>query len=284
MSFEVHRPGSLQEALEILEKYGEDVRPIAGGTDLVLAVRSGALKVGHIMDITRIPELRTLDLDGDTLIVGAAVTISELLELEVVRERLPALWEAMYWLGSPQIRNVATLVGNICNASPAADTAPPLMIYDARVRILGPGGKRVIPIEEFFVHVKKTVLEPGEMVGFVEIPIKEGFRSRFRKIGKRRAEVLSIVNAAVGFFFGNGRMEGVRIALGSVAPTPIRARTAEAVLEGKEPSMELVEEAASRAREETRPISDVRASAEYRREMTFVLVRRLILDLLGGVP
>jgi len=284
LSFEVHRPGSLQEALEILEKYGEDVRPIAGGTDLVLAVRSGALKVGHIMDITRIPELRTLDLDGDTLIVGAAVTISELLELEVVRERLPALWEAMYWLGSPQIRNVATLVGNICNASPAADTAPPLMIYDARVRILGPGGKRVIPIEEFFVHVKKTVLEPGEMVGFVEIPIKEGFRSRFRKIGKRRAEVLSIVNAAVGFFFGNGRMEGVRIALGSVAPTPIRARTAEAVLEGKEPSMELVEEAASRAREETRPISDVRASAEYRREMTFVLVRRLILDLLGGVP
>ncbi len=284
MSFEVHRPGSLQEALEILEKYGEDVRPIAGGTDLVLAVRSGALKVGHIMDITRIPELRTLDLDGDTLIVGAAVTISELLELEVVRERLPALWEAMYWLGSPQIRNVATLVGNICNASPAADTAPPLMIYDARVRILGPGGKRVIPIEEFFVHVKKTVLEPGEMVGFVEIPIKEGFRSRFRKIGKRRAEVLSIVNAAVGFFFGNGRMEGVRIALGSVAPTPIRARTAEAVLEGKEPSMELVEEAASRAREETRPISDVRASAEYRREMSFVLVRRLILDLLGGVP
>lgn len=284
MSFEVHRPGSLQEALEILEKYGEDVRPIAGGTDLVLAVRSGALKAGHIMDITRIPELRTLDLDGDTLIVGAAVTISELLELEVVKERLPALWEAMYWLGSPQIRNVATLVGNICNASPAADTAPPLMIYDARVRILGPGGKRVIPIEEFFVHVKKTVLEPGEMVGFVEIPIKEGFRSRFRKIGKRRAEVLSIVNAAVGFFFGNGRMEGVRIALGSVAPTPIRARTAEAVLEGKEPSMELVEEAASRAREETRPISDVRASAEYRREMSFVLVRRLILDLLGGVP
>ncbi len=284
MSFEVHRPGSLQEALEILEKHGEDVRPIAGGTDLVLAVRSGALKVGHIMDITRIPELRTLDLDGDTLIVGAAVTISELLELEVVRERLPALWEAMYWLGSPQIRNVATLVGNICNASPAADTAPPLMIYDARVRILGPGGKRVIPIEEFFVHVKKTVLEPGEMVGFVEIPIKEGFRSRFRKIGKRRAEVLSIVNAAVGFFFGNGRMEGVRIALGSVAPTPIRARTAEAVLEGKEPSMELVEEAASRAREETRPITDVRASAEYRREMSFVLVRRLILDLLGGAP
>ena len=282
MSFEVHRPGSLQEALEILEKYGEDVRPIAGGTDLVLAVRSGALKVGHIMDITRIPELRTLDLDGDTLIVGAAVTISELLELEVVRERLPALWEAMYWLGSPQIRNVATLVGNICNASPAADTAPPLMIYDARVRILGPGGKQVIPIEEFFVHVKKTVLEPGEMVGFVEIPIKEGFRSRFRKIGKRRAEVLSIVNAAVGFFFRNGRMEGVRIALGSVAPTPIRARTAEAVLEGKVPSMELVEEAASRAREETRPISDVRASAEYRREMSFVLVRRLILDLLGG--
>ena len=284
MSFEVHRPGSLQEALEILEKYGEDVRPIAGGTDLVLAVRSGALKVGHIMDITRIPELRTLDLDGDTLIVGAAVTISELLELEVVKERLPALWEAMYWLGSPQIRNVATLVGNICNASPAADTAPPLMIYDARVRILGPGRKRVIPIEEFFVHVKKTVLEPGEMVGFVEIPIKEGFRSCFRKIGKRRAEVLSIVNAAVGFFFRNGGMEGVRIALGSVAPTPIRARTAEAVLEGKVPSMELVEEAASRAREETRPISDVRASAEYRREMSFVLVRRLILDLLGGVP
>ena len=177
---------------------------------------------------------------------------------------------------------MATLVGNICNASPAADTAPPLMIYDARVRILGPGGKQVIPIEEFFVHVKKTVLEPGEMVGFVEIPIKEGFRSRFRKIGKRRAEVLSIVNAAVGFFFRNGRMEGVRIALGSVAPTPIRARTAEAVLEGREPSMGLVEEAASRAREETRPITDVRASAEYRKEMSFVLVRRLILDLLGG--
>ena len=282
MTFEVHRPGSLQEALEILEKYGEDARPIAGGTDLVLAVRSGALKVGHLVDIMRIPELRTLDLGGDRLIVGAAVTISELLELEVVRERYPALWEAMYWLGSPQIRNVATLVGNICNASPAADTAPPLMIYDARVRILGPEGERVVPIEEFFVHVKRTVLEPGEMVAYVEVPIKEGFRSRFRKIGKRRAEVLSIVSAAVGFFSRNGRMEGVRIALGSVAPTPIRARTAEAVLEGREPSMGLVEEAASRAREETRPITDVRASAEYRKEMSFVLVRRLILDLLGG--
>ncbi len=281
MRFEVHRPGSLEEAISILDRHRGDARPIAGGTDLVLAIRSGALRVGHVVDITRIPELGIIEHLDDRLVVGAAVTISELLEDPVVRERLPALWEAMYWLGSPQIRNVATLVGNICNASPAADTAPPLLVYEAVVRAVGPEGERRIPIGEFFVHVKRNALAPGEMAAYVEIPLKEGFLSRFRKIGKRRAEVLSIVSAAVGFGLADGRLEGVRIALGSVAPTPMRARKAEKILEGKEPSPDLIEEAAAAAREETRPITDVRASAEYRREMSFVLVRRLILDLLG---
>jgi len=192
-----------------------------------------------------------------------------------VREKAPALTQALQIMACPPIRNRATIAGNLCTASPAADTAPPLLVLNASVRLQGSGGERMVPLAEFFLGPAETVKRPDEILTAVIIPLEEG-RSGFLKLGRRKAFTLSIASAAAFAKTRGGRIEEVRVALGAVAPTPIRGRKVEETLKGKEANEANIAQAAEWIRSEVKPISDVRASAEYRRDMSYVLTRRVL--------
>jgi len=196
-------------------------------------------------------------------------------ESSIVRERAPALAEAVNVLASPHIRNRATIAGNLCNASPAADTAPSLLALDASVKLQSADEERIVPLSQFFLGPEQTVTKPDEVLTEVIIPLQEG-ASAFIKLGRRKAFTLSVASVAAFAKVNNGKFEEVRIALGAVAPTPIRARKVEEALKGKDISEDNVEKAAQLVKEECWPITDVRASAEYRTEMSYVLTKRVL--------
>lgn len=275
--FDCLRPESVTEACELLAEGSTpgDTVVHAGGTDLVVQARSDRFAASRVVDISRIVELRYLRiLDDGTLRVGALATLTELVEHPLLQEPLTALREAALMVGSVQIRNRATLVGNICNASPAADTVPPLVIFGARVNVAGPSGSRTEAVVDFITAPGNTTLTPGELVESVDIPIPAvQTASAYARMTRRRAVDLATTDVAalVG-------IDGtVRFSYGAVSPRPILGERAAAVLAGHDPDDELLKRAATAAEEEIEPISDVRGSKDYRRAMTGVLVRRTFL-------
>lgn len=273
------RPASIKEAINLLKKYRGSAAILAGGTDLLVAKPAW---IKYIIDISRLP-LSYVNSDGKGIRIGAATTIAEL-ESTLALEKDPynVLIRSAFEMGTPITKNIATIGGNICNAAPSADMAPPLLVLDAEAVIVGPSRKRKVPIEEFFVGPKKCCLKKGELLAEIFIPrAQKKTYATFVKKG-RTTEDIAQVNAAVRITRGDGGicMES-RIALGAVAPTPIRAKEAEAMIEGRKirdiPGLAL--EVAQRASEATRPISDIRASAEYRREIARVLVKRALVDV-----
>ncbi|MCC6211864.1 MAG: FAD binding domain-containing protein [Burkholderiales bacterium] len=273
-------PQSLDEAAGILRE--GNVTVLAGGTDVMPQSRIGKLKLQPVlMSLRRVPELRGICEEGGTVRLGALVTISELLESALVRERLNVLWQACDHFASDQIRNAATVGGNLCNASPAGDTLVPLLALDARaVLVSKPNGKlqeRRVPLAEFFTGPGRTVRTGAELLAAAEVPLppRESVGG-FYKHGTRPG--LDISAIAIAFV---ARREGkalrdVRVAFGAVAPTPIRAPRAEAALEGRAPDEPALEAAASAALGEIRPISDLRASDWYRRELVRNMLKRVI--------
>jgi carbon-monoxide dehydrogenase medium subunit len=201
--------------------------------------------------------------------------LNEIKKSPVVQERAPVLAEAIGVLASNPIRNRATIGGNLCNASPAADTAPPLLALDASLTLMGSDSERVVPISEFFVGPGQTVKRPDEVVKDVIIPLKKG-RSAFLKLGRRKGFTLSIASVAAFGVITDGKFDDLRVALGAVAPTPIRSLKVEEALVGMEVSEERIEKAARLVKEEVNPITDVRASAAYRKEMSYVLTKRVL--------
>ncbi len=272
------RPRSLGEALEILAENPE-AAPLAGGTDLLVDMKLGRRRPGILVDIRMLDELRGITVDNNHVVIGAATTLEEILGSPVVAEKLPLLREAVYNMASWQIRNIATIGGNLCNASPAADTAPPLLVYGAQLIARSRRGERTIAIEDFFHGPRKTALERDEILAAIRVPIPpENHGAAFIKLGRRNSFTLSIVGVAAALTLGDdGRVSWIRIALNSVAPTPVRARSVEAALYGKTLSMEAVEKAADKVIGDISPISDVRASKKYREEMARVLVREAVL-------
>jgi len=273
--FEYLEPTSLQQALEWLNTYRGRARVLAGGTDLHLRLRKWVFLPDYIIDLKRVQGLDYIASDGQGgLRIGPTTLQGELCRSPLVQQSFPALAEAARWVGSVQTRNRATVVGNICNASPAADTAPALLGYGARVKIASLQGERTVPLEEFFVGPGKTVLQDHELVAEVLIsaPAPRTGASFFRRT--RTAMDIAVVCGAAVLNLADGTCRGIRIALGAVAPTPIRAPRAEQVLHGQVLSEPLIAEASRIAAEEARPIDDVRGSAEYRREMVRVLTRR----------
>jgi carbon-monoxide dehydrogenase medium subunit len=269
------KPRTLEEAIELLTKI-RGSRVLAGGTDLLVDLKTGRVSAEALVDIGAIRELRGVEDLGDRIRIGAATRLQEIVESDVVARELPLLRNAVESMGSWQIRNLATVGGNLCNASPAADTAPPLLAYEAELVIVGPRGTRVVPITKFFTGYRRTALEEGEILKEIVIGKRAWSGWSYIKLGRRSSFTLSIVSVAVLTSTRGGVLEDVRIALGSVAPTPIRAYRAEEYLRGREVSLEVLERAAEIAREEVSPIDDVRASAWYRREMVY----RLTLDAL----
>jgi len=260
-----HKPKNLNEALKLLKELG-DAKPIAGGTDLMVDMKIGRVKTRNLIDISDLREIRKIEFHKDSIIIGAAVTLQEIINNERIRREIPILVEAAENLGSWQIRNVATIGGNICNASPAADMAPPLLILNSKLKLSSINGDRVIPLEKFFKGPRQTELMVDELLTEIVVP-KESCNAgmKFIKIGRRRAHTLSIVAVAVAVRTMEDKIEYVRIALNSIAPTPIRAYKTEEELIGSR--VNEVEGKVKKLIEEIKPISDVRASAEYRREM-----------------
>lgn len=270
-------PTSLEEALETMGQQTEGVQIIAGGTDLVPRMRSRVIEPKLLVD------LRLLNLDGiektaDGIRIGASATHTDILESDLLAEHCPALCEAAADIAGPPIRNRGTVGGNLVNASPAADLAPPLLVYDAVVILAKAGSKREIPLVDFFTGPGQTVLAADELLTEIRIPpVPPNTTSKFIKLGKRKAMAVAVVSAAARLTIDQaGKISQARIALGSVAPTPIRARKAEASLEGQSPSSDLFTEAGQIARSESSPISDIRASGSYRKKMVAVLTRRAL--------
>ncbi len=279
--FEYYKPSTLDEALELLAKFKGDARILAGGTDLIVDLRSRIKKPKAVIDIKGIKELHKLEyIEGKGLIVGATVTLNELLEHPIVKSKFHVLYDSVRQLADMQLRNRATLVGNICNASPAADSAPALLVLDAKVKAVSKRGERVIEIKDFFKWVKKTALEPDEMVTEVFIPEPpEGSRGKYYK-ATRNVEDLAIVGVAGLVAHPNEPSKRiVRLAYASVAPTPIRIYEVEELFKRDEPLPKLIDEAVNIALRKVSPITDVRGSDWYRRHLVDVLTRKLLIEL-----
>ncbi len=273
--FNYFSPSSLGETFKMLRDYKGKLRLLAGGTDLLVKMKKGAVSPDVVVDLSKISELSFIELAGGNLRIGGLTRLADIGESFLVREKAPALAEAIDVLASSQVRNRATIAGNLCNASPAADTAPPLLALDASVKLRSPDGERIVPLAEFFLGPEQTVAKPDEVLTEVIIPLQEG-SSAFIKLGRRKAFTLSVTSVAAFTRVKNGRFEEVRVALGAVAPTPMRARKVEEALKGKEVNGENIEKAAALVKEDCCPITDVRASAEYRTEMSYVLTKRAL--------
>ena len=278
--FEYHAPRTLDEALQLLTAHGEKGRVLAGGTDLMLMMTDRVVAPEHVIDIKNVSELTQYEWSKDGgLTFGAATTFRKLETDGHVRERFAGLAEAASEVGSWQIRNMGTVGGNLCTASPSAEIAPILYALEAQAEIAGPKGKRTVPMTQFHTGVRRTVLTPGELLVGITIPAAKGKAgSHYIKLKEREKMDIAFVGvaSAVELEGNDGVVRSARIALGAVAPTPIRATEAEAKLKGQRPTEELIAEAGRLAAQAAKPISDVRASAEYRREMVDVLTRRTL--------
>jgi len=272
---------NVDEVLKKLAVYGEKARVIAGGTDLVLEFRKGARKdIELLIDVSRIDELAKVIIDEDDWIhIGAMITHNQCVVSKLVRERGYPLALASWQVGAPQIRNRGTIAGNIITGSPANDTITPLMAMDAIVVLRSLHGERNIPLKDFYKGVRKTVMNPDEMLVEIKFPaMKNTQHGVFMKLGLRRSQAISVVNAALVLDVEDSGekmlVKKASITLGAVAPTIIHACDAEKMLAGQYLTEETIMDAARLAMENAKPISDVRGSAEYRREMVRVLVSR----------
>lgn len=276
--FEYFEPTTLTETVALLGQYNGRASVLAGGTDLLVEIKEKIRRPDYVVNIKRLPGLDQLSYDELTgLTIGALVTTRAVETSPLVLTHYPALAQAASELGSIQVRNRATVAGNICRASPSADTPPPLIAAGASVRLFGPAGERVILLEDFFTGPGQTVRAKDELLVEINAPPPPPHTGRlYLKHGRRRAMELATVGVAVSLTLDQDRCQEARIVLGAVAPTPMRARQAETALTGAVIDGRLIEMAAQTAMNESRPISDVRSSAGYRREMVRVLTGRAL--------
>jgi carbon-monoxide dehydrogenase medium subunit len=273
-------PTTLREAVELLAEHRGKTKVLAGGTDLMLQLQDGMWAPEYVVAVRNIPELNVLDFHARSgLTLGAATTLRRIETSRAVRERYPELATGASEIGSVQIRNLASLGGNMCTATPSADGVPALVSLEATARIASVRGERTVPLEAFFIGVRKTVLEPDELVVDLHIPAPPPRTSgAYVKLDTRPQMDLAIVGVAttVSLAAADSVIKKVTICLGAVATTPIRVREAEEILTGRPFSEELLAEAGQAAARAARPISDVRASADYRREQCDLMTRRAI--------
>jgi CO/xanthine dehydrogenase FAD-binding subunit len=280
--FDYVQASTADEAVALLQDCGPDSRLLMGGTDLFPGLREGRFQARVVIDVKRLPGMRQLVHDDETgLMIGAAVTMNELARHPVVQARYPVLAQAAATVASYQIRNRATIGGNLCNASPCADTAPATLVLEAEFLLYGLQGERAVPAGEFFRGPGQTALRPAEMMVGIRIPAPPPqAAARYLKLGRCRTGDLSLVGVGVyGFSNGDNGRHGFRIALGSVAPTPVRASEAEAHLASQPAGEAAFAGAAEMAMAASSPISDVRGTAEYQRAMVRTLTLRALREV-----
>jgi carbon-monoxide dehydrogenase medium subunit len=281
--FEYYQPQTLAEALELMAVLPEPKKALAGGTDVIPALRRGELTPGHLVALGGLAELKQIQTQNGEVRIGPLVTFSELARSPLVGRCCRLLAEAAAAVGGPQIRNQGTIGGNVVNASPAGDLLPPLVALEAGVELRRKGGERTLPLAEFLVGSGKTLLSAGEILTGISFPpLPAEAASSFVKLGRRNSLAISRLSAAVIIFPApGGRIAGARLALGAVAPKPVRVPAAEALLCGNYPGPELLEEVAGAAANFVRDILGSRPSAPYKR----VAVRSVVREaLLKAVP
>ena len=282
--YDYARPATLEEALRLKGSVAAS-RFIAGGTDLMVQIKNKIVQPPALISLRSIPEITGIHVNDATRI-GATTLLTDLIEHEAIRERYPVLVAALRRMGSVQIRNVATLGGNLCNASPAADSALPLLVLDAKLRLTSDKGSRDVPIADYFVGPGSTSLGADEILTAILLePPEPAARAVFLRQDRVHVD-LAVVNVAVllAMEADGTTCRTARVAAGAVAPTPLRLREVESLLEGKKVTPALLARAQQVARDAVAPITDVRASADYRRQITGVFVRRAIEILLGQRP
>jgi carbon-monoxide dehydrogenase medium subunit len=278
--FDYLEPKTIDEACSLLAQYKEKARVIAGGTDLLVSMKKREISPQYLVNIKAIPGLDSIVYSQkEGLRLGALTTLYEIESSPIIRERFPILADAAHQTGTPHIRNVGTVGGNLCNAAPSADTAPPLIALQAKVKIRGLQGERTVALEDFFLGPGQSVLQAGEILTEILVPSPPAYtRGIYLKLPART--IIDIAVAAVAAVItldAKGRtVVDARLVLGAVAPTPIRADIAEDIIRGKAIEDKLIETAARAAAQQAKPISDVRGSADYRKEMVRVLVSQAI--------
>ncbi len=276
---------SITEALSLLAENSPDALPIAGGTDLLVRMKRNLVIPRMLVDIAGVPEFQRIELTEKGLRIGSMVTHAEIMASPLVRQYAPVLAAASASIGATQTRNLGTIGGNLASCIPSMDSAPPLLALDAMITVAQIDAQKQIPLEKFFVAPRCSILTPEQLLMEILIPTESLSKaSRFAKFGRRKALTLALVNTAacVEFDKAGNRFVSVRLALGAVAPTPIRAQEAEAFLENKERTEDVLTEACAIAAGEAKPIDDLRASAQYRRELIKVLTRRVLDETVSG--
>lgn len=292
-AFDYYRPHAFDEAFQLLSRTGQRIVPVAGATDLIPQIRDGLLQPDAVVDVKGLPGLRDLKMEtqgpccdpagGECLYIGAAVTMNEIARSELVQSHWDLLARAAASIGHEQVRNRATLGGNICTTSPAADTAPALYTLEASVQIKGPDGDRCLPIDQFFTGPRRNALRPGELVVGVLIPKPpSGTVGHHEKLSRRKAGDLAIVSVAVMAVPHDGGYSW-RLAMGAVSPTPLRSSESEAILSAGYDD-EAIDRAAAAAYGCTSPIEDIRSGIAYRQAMIVNLTRRAVKTVVDQLP
>jgi CO/xanthine dehydrogenase FAD-binding subunit len=277
MKIETFNPTTLEEALEIKRAHGVEVTVIAGGTDLMVSMKLGTAHPARLMDVTGIKELGTIETRDGALFIGACATFSRIAESDEVRQKALVLHKASLEIGARQIRNMATIGGNVATCGPAGDSLPPLWVLDAQVIVAGPRKRRTVPVREFNPCYRTSVLGKDEIiVGFRIPPLKGSYAGEFYKVGPRKAQAISKVSLACLARVNGPKLEDVRLAAGSVAPTVVGLERTAAFLRGKKMGTAVTERARRLAMEEVTPIDDVRSTALYRKTVLGNLVARFL--------
>ncbi|MFH1113644.1 MAG: xanthine dehydrogenase family protein subunit M [Pseudomonadota bacterium] len=276
--FSYFTPKTLKEALNLLAEQGEGARVMAGGTDVMVKMTHGVLKPEAIISLQQIEDLRGINYDAaDGLTIGATARLAEVINHADIRKHYPALAYAVSCMANVEVRNMGTVVGNVCNAAPSADSAPPLMTMNGEAVLLSLKGERTISLNEFFRGPGITSMEPGEIMTSIKVPVPPpGSGASYKRISARCGVDIAAVGVGARVVLNGAGCKEARIVLAAVAPVPLRALRTEELLQGRERTPELLGSAGDQAAEEARPISDMRASAAWRKRMVAVLTERAL--------
>lgn len=275
--FDYYAPDSIAEACQLLSEFGSKAKVIAGGTDLMIKMKKEVLSPEVLISVKNLDELKKIEyVPGKGVVVGARATHNDLVKSKVLAEKYPSVSNSAKQMANNQVRNNGTVAGNISNAVPSADLPPIFISLNATVKLTGTNGERLVAMEDLFMGPGKTVMTQGELITEVIIPDQKMTGSNYIKFGLRKSGALAVVGVAVAVQVENNVIKDARIALGAVAATPVRAKKAEAFLKGKKVSDEVLAEAGLIASGECKPISDIRASAEYRTDLVRVFTKRAL--------
>ena len=277
------RPTSKEGLMQILRDYEEDFTIIAGGTDLLVEHYQNLYKIDRWLDLNWVSEFKEIKIYDDKVEIGSMVTHERLYKLDKIKELYPVIQQAAADVGSPQIRSRGTIGGNIVTSSPAGDLLPPLLVYDAKLKLISKEGERVVDANEFFTGPKRNVMENGEIVEKIILPLRdEKYKGAWVKVGKRKALVISSISLALNLVFDeNEKIKESRICIGSAAPVPLRIESAEEQLLDKKASKVKIDEVAQIVADEISPIDDIRGTAKYRRQVAFNITKSALSEVIN---